>query len=393
MKTPRYKKPMNIGFDGRLIRNNTGIGRYTRSLFFEYLRTHKLQRDNFYLFHDTVRATSCNVYHPDSNEALPENVHLVTVPCKRRILWTNWHIPPLLRRYHIDIYHGVCNFELPVRKMCRYIVTIHDLVPLFFPELVPRKHLIFFKLFMKRAAHTADLIITDSEHSKRDIVHYLTVPEEKIRVIYLGCEAQYQKIHNQQAIQDVLTRYNIRRPYLLFVGVIEPKKNLERLVDAFVMLRQESSEGKELQLVIAGGKGWFCEQLYHKVQELRLENYVLFTGFVPDADLPYLYSEAELFVFPSIYEGFGLPVLEAMSYGTPVVTSNVSSLPEIAGDAGVLVDPKSPESISQGIASVLFDDRQKSKMQHAGHLQVRKFSWQRTAEQTYNVYQEVYQMA
>lgn len=386
---------MNIGIDARLIRNNTGIGRYTRSLFLEYTQSTKLWKDSLYLFHDTPFPGHLNIHQgqiPGNSETLPENIHVITASCKRRILWTNWYIPPLLRRHHIDVYHAVCNFELPVRKMCRYVVTIHDLVPLFFPELVPRKHLLFFKLFMKRAAHTADLIITDSEHSKHDIVRRLAVPEEKIRVIFLGYDAPYQEIHNQKAIQNVLTRYGIRQPYLLFVGVIEPKKNLERLVDAFIMLRQNIVEGKNLQLVIAGGKGWFYEQLYRKVQRLRLENQILFTGFVPDDDLPYLYSGAELFVFPSIYEGFGLPVIEAMSYGTPVVTSNVSSLPEIAGDAGFLVDPNSPESISQGIATVLCDDSQRERMKQAGRLQSRKFSWQRTAEQTYNVYQEAYQM-
>lgn len=385
---------MNIGFDGRLIRNNTGIGRYTRSLFIQYLQNPRFHQDSFYLFLDTPFSHPGNnqATLPESIETLPGNVRVVTVPCKRRILWTNWYIPPLLRHYHIDMYHAVCNFELPVRKMCRYVVTIHDLVPLFFPELVPRKHLIFFKLFMKRAAHTADLIITDSEHSKRDIARYLAVPEEKIRVIYLGYDAQQQEVHDQEALQDALTRYGIRRPYLLFVGVIEPKKNLERLVDAFVLLRQDTADGKDLQLVITGGKGWFCEQLYHKVRELSLENHILFTGFVPDDDLPYLYSGAELFVFPSIYEGFGLPVIEAMFYGTPVVTSNVSSLPEIVGEAGVLVDPESPESISQGIASVLSDERQQLRMKHAGRRQAQQFSWQRTAEQTYNVYREVYQM-
>ena len=385
---------MNIGIDARLLLNNTGIGRYTRSLFFEYVQSNRLQQDRVSLFFDTplMNFPEQHVACSKTLQELPENFCRVTAYCTRRIVWTNWHIPPLLRHHNIDVYHGVCNFELPIRKMCRYVVTIHDLVPYFFPELVPKKHLLFFKFLIKRVAHTADLIITDSEHSKRDIVRYLKVPEGKIRVIYLGYDAKYRELHDRQVIQEVLLRYGIRQPYLLFVGVIEPKKNLERLVDAYVMLRKNTSWGKELQLVIAGGKGWFSEQLYQKVRELELDKYIVFTGFVPDEDLPALYSGAELFVFPSIYEGFGLPVLEAMSCGTPVVTSNVSSLPEVAGNAGFLVDPYDSKAILQGIETVLSDTHRQEQMQQAGYLQARQFSWRKTAEETYNVYREVYQM-
>ncbi len=385
---------MNLGIDARLLYTNTGIGRYTRSLFFEYTQPDLLQKDTLFLFNDTPfpRHLPSQKDLFSRLDSLPADVNVITAACKRRILWTNRSIPPLLRQHQIDVYHGVCNFELPIRKMCRYVVTIHDLVPHFFPELVPWKHLLFFKLFMKRAAHTADLIITDSHHSKHDIAKHLAIPEEKIRVIYLGCDVQQQMHCNPQTIPEALTRYGIRQPYLLFVGVLEPKKNLERLVDAFLLLRQETTLSKEVQLVMTGGKGWFYDKLYQKVRELQLQDQIVFTGFVPDADLPYIYSGAKLFVFPSIYEGFGLPVLEAMSYGIPVVTSTSSSLPEIAGEAGILVDPNSAESIAQGILSVLSDEGLQEEMKQKGRLQVQKFSWQQTAEQTYNVYQEVYKM-
>jgi glycosyltransferase involved in cell wall biosynthesis len=376
---------MQIGLDARLLHHHTGIGRYTRSLFFEYLRQ-KQQHDIFYLLYDRSYQQSPLL------TSLPSNFQVLTAHCQTRILWTNWHVPPLLRKHHIDVYHGVCNFELPIRKVCRYVVTIHDLVPLFFPELVPKKHLLFFKLFMKRAAQTADLIMTDSEHSKQDIVQHLSVPAEKIRVIYLGYEPLRPNAADPQKCQGILTHYGITQPYLLFVGVIEPKKNLERLVEAFALLRQDSSLGKAFQLVIAGGKGWFYETLYQKVHKLRLEDHVIFTGFVPDEDLPALYTGAEVFVFPSIYEGFGLPVVEAMAYGVPVVTSNVSSLPELAGNAGMLIDPNHPEAICEGLTEVLVNPQKQAQMKQAGLLQAQQFSWQRTAEETYKVYQEVYQM-
>lgn len=382
---------MNIGIDARLLHNNTGIGQYTRSLFFEFAQ-HYQQEDTYYLLYDKEFQEITGYNQDDDVTSFPPGFHVITAHCKTRILWTNWHAPRLLRRQNIDIYHGVCNFELPVRKVCRYVVTIHDLVPLFFPDLVPWKHLLFFKLFMKRAAKTADIIITDSEHSKQDIVHYLSIPEEKIRVIYLGYEPQHHKDNEQRTLQDVLSHYGISQLYLLFVGVIEPKKNLERLIEAFSLLRQNSPPGKELQLVIAGGKGWLSENLYRKVQELHLDKQIIFTGFVPDDDLPYLYTGAEVFVFPSIYEGFGLPVIEAMAYGVPVVTSNVSSLPEIAGNAGILVDPKNPEAICDGITEVLSHPQKKEQMKHDGLVRAQRFSWKRTAEETYRVYQEAYQI-
>lgn len=374
---------MNVGIDARLLRNTTGIGRYTRSLVLEYTQRDEFQHDHFVLFADAPLYSE--------QQPLPDNVEVVIADCQHRILWTNWFLPPLLQRRKIDVYHGVCNFELPIRKVCRYVVTIHDLVPLFFPELVPKKHLLFFRLFMKRVAHTADLIITDSEHSKEDILQHLNVPEEKIRVIYLGYQQQYHRIQEQQKISEILARYRICQPYLLFVGVIEPKKNLERLVEAYRLLQKDAAIPQNTQLVIAGGKGWFSERLYQKVKDCKLDQHIVFPGYIPDEHLPALYSGAELFVFPSLYEGFGLPVLEALSYGTPVVTSNVSSLPEIAGDAGFLIDPTEPKAIAQGITTVLSDDLLRQQMREQGYRQAQKFSWTRTAQATYQVYQEAYE--
>ncbi|MBD3307821.1 glycosyltransferase, partial [candidate division KSB3 bacterium] len=245
--------------------------------------------------------------------------------------------------------------------------------------------------FMQRVAHTADLIITDSHHSKRDIRHHLAVPEEKIRVIYLGYDPRYQPMHDAQALQPTLRHYAIRQPYLLFVGVLEPKKNLDRLLEAFAIFQQTFDRGKDHQLVIAGAQGWFSDHLATTIAHLDLESQVRLTGFVPDDHLVALYNGAEAFVFPSIYEGFGLPVLEAMACGTPVITSNVSSLPEIVGEAGLLVDPTDPHAISQAIITILSDDQCKATLKAAGPHQARQFTWQRTAEQTYQVYQEAYQ--
>lgn len=382
---------MRIGIDARLFHVNTGIGRYTRSLFFEFLQQQPQTDDQIILFYDRPIDRASFFPAPlNSAFAQSDRIQVVTRSCQRRIVWTNWSLPPLLRQQKIDVYHGVCNFELPIRKMCRYVVTIHDLVPLFFPELVPKKHLLFFKLFITRAAQTADIIITDSEHSKQDICRYLRVTEKKVRVIHLGYTPLPLPQDAEEQRRRVLERYGIRQPYLLFVGVIEPKKNLDRLIEAFALLRKEQRIDEQIQLVLAGGKGWFCEPIEQKIAELQFETSVILTGFVPDDALPLLYSGAEAFVFPSIYEGFGLPVVEAMSYGAPVITSNVSSLPEIAGNAAIFVTPTAPESIAEGIKSVLKNPEKREQMKEAGRLRAQHFSWPRTAEETYRVYQEVF---
>jgi len=383
---------MRLGLDARLFHVNTGIGRYTRSLFFEYYQRQSQSGDQIILFYDRpIERSSFLPETPDSALSQSACIQVVIASCQHRIVWTNWSLPPLLRQQKIDIYHGVCNFELPVRKMCRYVVTIHDLVPLFFPELVPKKHLLFFKLFIKRAAQTADLIITDSEHSKQDICRYLRVADKKVRVIHLGYTPLPLPQDADEQRRRLLERYGIRQPYLLFVGVIEPKKNLDRLLEAFALLRKERRIDEQIQLVIAGGKGWFCEQIEQRIAELRLGASVILTGFVPDDALPLFYSGADAFVFPSIYEGFGLPVIEAMSYGAPVIASNVSSLPEIAGNAALLVTPTAPESIAEGIETVLRHPEKRELMRTAGRLRAQHFSWQRTAEETYRAYQDVFQ--
>ncbi len=391
---------MNIGIDARLLHNATGIGRYTRSLFFELLQRPPTD-DVYYLFYDRpfpgipnsspcLAPVQAEEAHTTSH-ALPSHVRVAVAPCTTRMLWTQRFVPQLLKRHQIDVYHGVCNFELPLRKVCGYVVTIHDLVPLFFPRVVPWKHRLFFRIFMKPAARTADIILTDSYHSQHDIARHLHVPKEKIRVTYLGYTPPVSPSEQAPLPNDILKTYAMSKPYLLFVGIQEPKKNLERLIEAFALLRQTSGVNADVQLVLAGGKGWLSGHLRQLARDLGVEQHVIFTGFVSDDHLPTLYRQAELFVFPSLYEGFGLPVLEAMTYDVPVVTSTASSLPEIAGDAAVLVDPHSVEAIRGGMAAVLCDPRKAADMRQKGRLQAQKFSWARTAEQTYQAYRDAYE--
>ena len=375
---------MRIGLDARLaFYDRTGIGQYTRALL-TYLPTVSTDQDQFFLFCDR---------QPFINPWSDPRLSIVPIPRKQRILWTNFSLPPFLKAKQIDLYHGVCNFELPVRKVCPYVITIHDLIPLFFPKLVPKKHLILFRILMRRVAQIADKIITDSNSSKKDILDRLGVPEEKVQVIYLAHHPVYRPIPDRNKIESILAKYHLNGKYLLFTGVLEPKKNLLRLIEAFHLLKTQINPLKDLKLVLVGGTGWGYagagENLSRLIEQRELKEEVIFTGYVPDEDLPYLYNGAELFVFPSLYEGFGLPVLEAMACGTPVVTSKVSSLPEIVGEAGKLVDPYDPWNIAEGISEVLTNQTLRQSMIEKGLQRASLFSWQQTAAETLAVYRSI----
>lgn len=374
---------MRIGLDARLaFYDKTGIGRYTRTLI-TYLDKVDSDQNHYFLF--------CDRQPPPSIQQSPRFT-IVPIYQKQRILWTNFSLPPILKAKNIEVYHGVCNFELPLRKTCSSVVTIHDLIPLFFPELVPKKHLFLFKALIPWIIQIADKVITDSHSSRNDILNHFPVPEEKVQVIYLAQDPIYQPIPDRDKIQFVLEKYRITGPYLLFTGVLEPKKNLIRLVEAFSFLKAQTTEWKTLKLVLVGETGWgttMQENLFNLIEKKGLREDIIFTGYILDEDLPYLYNGAELFIFPSLYEGFGLPVLEAMACGVPVVTSRLSSLPEIADEAARLVNPYDSEDIAQGLLDVLTDPVLKQSMTEKGLKQAALFSWQRTAMETLAIYRSV----
>jgi glycosyltransferase involved in cell wall biosynthesis len=222
----------------------------------------------------------------------------------------------------------------------------------------------------------------------------LQIPADKIRVIYPGRDESLSPVQDPNLLASVRDRYGIPETYLLYVGTLHPRKNLVRLVQAFALLFQSpisssQSSMPNLHLVLAGQKGWLYEDLFAEIRRLGLEERVRLTGYVPDADLPPLLSGAVAFVYPSLHEGFGLPVLEAMSCGTPVVCSSTSSLPEVAGDAALLVDPLDVEAWAQSLHQVAADQELRRSLVERGHLQIQRFSWQRCASETLQVFEEL----
>jgi len=317
-------------------------------------------------------------------------------------LWMRGWVPAELVAGRVDVFHGLYDFVPPVARGAA-VVTIHDLryvsmdgasepevrrLILDSPQLQAdyRQRVDFFRRqrqIIGRVARRASRIITASEFSRRSIVDALGVPEERIAIVPHGVSEELRLPLPPQVIAEVLQRHAIARPYLLFVGDVDPRENRETLVRAVVTIRRSS----DVQLVLAGPSGWYGEVLRQRVEELGLADDVMFLGHVREDDLKALYYGASLMVFPSLFEGFGLPVLEAMACGTPVVCSNHCSLPEVAADAAVLVDPTSESALASAVLEVLADDSLQDRLRRAGLARSREFSWRDTARRTLQVYE------
>lgn len=291
----------------------------------------------------------------------------------------------------IDLFHATDNL-LPFLTAIPSVFTLHDLVFRFHPDTVSWANRLFLQVMTRRFLQAADAIIAVSECTKRDAQRLYGIADSKISVVHEGVHERFQPCR-PDAVTAVRRRYGLPARYLLFVGTVEPRKNLAVLLDALVALKRRISDGaggaNVPKLVIVGKKGWLSGGFFRRLRELALEPGVVLPGFVPDDDLPAVYSGAACFVFPSLYEGFGLPVLEAMACGAPVICSNASSLPEICGDAALLFDPRSPAELTTIIERVLADAALRGELVERGLRQAAKFTWQRTAERTLDVYADV----
>ena len=267
----------------------------------------------------------------------------------------------------------------------RRVATIHDVIPYIYPETSTKLDKLIYHYWLPLAVRRLDAIITVSEQSKRDLIRYLPVKSEDVVVIPEAAGANYRLLNRTQ-VKPVLTRYGIDFPYILYVGSLVSRKNLPRLLEAYARARQNVPQWK---LVIVGARKWKFTPIFETVQRLGLEPHVHFTGYVEEEDLPAVYNGADLFVFPSLYEGFGLPVLEAMASGTPVITSNCSSLPEVAGDAAILIDPYDVDAIAEAMQQVLLNPSLAASLRVKGLAHAKKFSWERTAQETIAVYERV----
>lgn len=274
-------------------------------------------------------------------------------------------------------------------KGIKRVVTIFDLSFLRFPQMFTKKDLWQLKNWTKLSAQNADHIITISKNSKKDICKQYKLPKEKITVAYPGYEKDnFKNQISKIKVEEIKKKYKLGDNYIIYIGTIQPRKNLIRLIEAFARI-----EGPELLIVGKtrgeGKQGWMYEDILKTPQKLGIKERVKFLGFVPTGDLPYLLSGSKAFIQPSLYEGFGIPVVEAMACGVPVIVSNISSLPEVVGKAGLLVDPYSEDQIEQAMRVILTDGKLRQKYAKAGFKQARKFSWDKMAKTVLNVFESV----
>ena len=367
---------MRVAIDARKL-HDFGIGTYTRNLLRHLAR---IDRESDYVL-------LCQQPDLDIAAQLGPNFRTVLEPSPNYSIREQVHVPWVLHRERPDVFHAP-HYVLPPAVRCRSLVTIHDCIHLMFPQYLPnRVAYAYARASMWSAVRRSRRILTVSEASKRDIIHFFNVPPDKIVVVYNAIDERFRVTPSEEAVARVRERYQLDHGFVLYVGTIKPHKNLVRLIEAFSALRKRGFD--HLTLLIIGDEISKLPALRRAVHSHKLHKHVRFLGHLPDDTLAILYRLAAVFVFPSLYEGFGLPPLEAMACGTPVVTSNVSSLPEVTGDAAILVDPYDVQSIADGMARVLGDPALGAELSARGIVRSREFSWEHSVSRTRDIYAEV----
>lgn len=315
--------------------------------------------------------------------------HEIVLPGRNPLarLWREHVLLPLAcRRGKIDLLHCPKS-AIPYFSSCPVVVTLHDLIPIKHPETEKYAAQMYWRLQIPIAATRSDFIITDSEYARQEIITDFKVQPDRIVSIPLGFNPDMSSPRDYDFGAALRTRYGLPDSYILYVGTIQPRKNIDSLIKAYARLRRENRQMPGL--VIVGRKGWLYDKLFALIKELDLEEQIIFTGFVPDEDLPYIYDGACVFSYLSMFEGFGLPPLEAMACGIPVVVSNTTSLPEVVGDAGISVNPADIDAITAGLRSVLENAETATQMSRRGLARAQLFSWEQCALKTVNAYARV----
>ncbi|MCA1568437.1 MAG: glycosyltransferase family 4 protein [Acidobacteria bacterium] len=379
---------MRIAIDGiPLAEPKTGIGHYTFELA-RGLAALAPEHDFELVAHVPIETAVESAF--DAGRPLPDNlraVHAPTNSLSKR--WWTIGLPLYVQRRGVALFHGT-NYKIPLWNRCRTVVTIHDLSLLLHSRTHEEELVRRARLRLPATARMASKIITDSESVKREICEHLRVRPEKIAVVPLAPRRAFRPVARAEAA-EARRRLGVEEDFLLFVGTVEPRKNLLTLVRAF----EELTRHTELrpQLVIAGKKGWLTEELFALIEQSGLGSRMLFTGYISDEDLAALYSSCRVCVYPSLYEGFGLPPLEAMSCGAPVITSRIPVIMETVGEAARLVEPTDVRELADNIHELWANDAERLQLSAGGIAHAAHFTWERTARLTLDVYEEVLQGA
>lgn len=373
---------MRIGIDCRRILDlkygeNAGVGHYVYYLIKNLL---KIDNENEYylFFYD---------YKINTDEFKQDNVKIIYFPGLENIgkipfFYRHWFIPHILKLYGLDIYHNPANIT-PIFYFSKSVLTIHDLAIYKNAEWFP-DHQYFTKMItIPFSIRKAKKIIAVSENTKNDIINIFKVKPEKVEVIHEGVEDFSNLIIDEAKIRPEL---KIAKPYFLYLGTLEPRKNLVRLTEAFNLFLKENTDYK---LILAGKKGWKYEPIFQTIEKLNLKDKVIDIGYVNKEEKVYLLRNAFAFVFPTLYEGFGLPILEAMNLGVPIITSNISSIPELVIDNAVLVDPYNIDSIADGLFKIKNDDKLRERLAVKGRGIAQNFTWEACAKKTLELYKNL----
>ena len=379
-----------IGFDATAaLTQGGGIGRYTRELIHALVAEAPGYR--YTLFSARPPAV---LPVPNSLPVAPQVAHR-PAPVDERWLYRLWYragipLPVQLFTGPINLFHSPDFVLPPVRGGIPTLLTVHDLSFVHYPATFPANLVAYLNRVVPRSVARATHILADSQSTKRDLAAIWRVPDDKVTVLYSGVNERFRPVTDATALAAVRARYGLGdRPYVLAVGTVQPRKNYELLVRAF---RAVAQAGPHV-LVIAGGRGWLTEGLDAEITRQGVADRVILPGFVDDADLPALYSAADLFVFPSLYEGFGLPLLEAMACGVPVISSDASSLPEVAATGGepaaLLLPPGDEAAWSAAMLRLLTDETARQRLITAGVAQAARFTWQAAARQLAALYERL----
>jgi glycosyltransferase involved in cell wall biosynthesis len=379
---------MHIGINAQLLSfsqnyRNGGVSRYIRYLLTELVqRPEKHEYTVFVNGQDVVERLAA--WHPHItyvSASWPESRPTA------RVTWEQFTLPSLIRQRHIDVLHSPVNV-LPelLPRSCAGVVTLHDLAFLRFPHVLTRSKRMYHRTFTVRSLRHATMIIAVSESTKQDAVELLGIPAERIRVVYPCIDERFSNvIPQEEELTAFRQKQHLTDGYMLYLGTLEPRKNITMLIEAYARLRQTHSIQEKL--VVAGAKGWLYDSIFEKVQHLGIESEVVFPGYVAETEQALWYRAARVFVYPSLYEGFGLPVAEALACGVPVVISNVSSLPEAGMGRALCVDPQDVEAMAEAMYKALTDQALRQQCQEMAPLVAQRFSAERMVEQTIGVYE------
>ena len=381
---------MHVGINAQLLSfsqnyRNGGISRYIRYLLTELARQPGQHEYTVFVNGQEV-VERLAAQHPQ--------ITYVAVPWPEsrpvsRVAWEQFTLPSLLRQRRVEVFHSPANVlpELLPRN-CAGVVTLHDLAFLRFPNVLARSKRMYHRTFTMRSLRHATLIIADSDSTKRDAIELLHIPAGRITTIHLCIDARFSSVINEEEVEAFRQKQGLAAGFILYLGTLEPRKNITTILEAYAQLRK--MHAIQEKLVLAGGKGWFYDSIFEKVKTLGLESEIVFPGFVADAEQVLWYHAASAFIYPSLYEGFGLPVAEALACGIPVVTSNVSSLPEAGADIALTVDPYDVDAMAEAIYKALIDLAYRQRCRTLAPSVAQQFSAQSMVAKIIGVYEQAY---